>query len=271
MEEKSKFSSDREPRVISGLIVAILLIVIYVIFVVVMVAREYYYSDNISIEKLTQPLIISAATLFASALAVYSVVQNIKNQNSIYKDELERKLFAARASFPLALREIEDVCVSTISQLLGDTEIDENRSLIISDNAQETIKMLIEHSNGKVREDLSNFLMYYQIAISQFSRYKIQSINNKDLDHLYNKDTVDSIICWISLRAIAETYLQYGRRTSPSYDNEKACDLFRERFHSHKDYGRYQSISVGEFNQIFQEAVNNRYPGFLNPSYFARP
>lgn len=249
-----------------GLILGIIISIGIALAVIVLVTHTH--STNIFVDKFVPPLIVSAATLGAALSAIHSVKKNIENQNRLYQDSQKRKLSAARASLPIALREIERICASVIVQMSDIEKIDDNKPILISDISHNTIKLVIEHEDEKTREHLINLLKYYQIAISRFSNYKIDSRANPNLDHLRRQETAESIIYWASLRAIASAHLDYARGTSREFDNKKACEMFRKYFSEYKEIGRYRKIDIEEFNQIFSKARCEDYPGFLDPNFF---
>lgn len=219
-------------------------------------------------EKLIAPLIVFSATLIAALLAVHSVGQNIENQNKLHQDSQNRKRTAALASLPLALREIEDICISVLAQLVDEKKIDYNKSIFITNTAHETIKQVIEYSDKEKQEELGNFLMFYQIAISMFSNYRAALKLYPDADHLRNHNTVNTIIHWISLRSIAGTHLDYARRISHKFSKEKARMEFVNYIRLYRKEGRYKNITDELYEKIFHDASEKEFPGFLDPDFF---
>ena len=262
MEEEQNAPSAFTRGLILGIIISLVIAAVIILLIV------HGYSANIFFTQLVSPLIVSAATLGAALSAIYSVKKNIENQNRLHQDSQERKLSAARASLPIALREIERICVSVIIQLSDHSKIDDNEPILISDTSHNTINLVIEHENEKAKKQLINLLMYYQIAISRFNNYKIESSANPDMDYLHDKETIESIIYWASLRAIAAAHLVYARGISQEFDNTEACKIFKKYFYSYKYQGRYKEVDVKDFDKIFSEAINGDYPGFLNPNFF---
>lgn len=264
MEEKQAIPSAFTRGLILGIIISLGIAIAIIVLV------THTYSTNIFFDKFIPPLIVSAATLIAALSAINSVKQNIENQNRLHRDSQKRKLSAARAALPLALREIDRICISVIEQLSDYSEINDEKPVLISNASQETIKLVIEHADEKMRKQLSNLLMYYQMAISSFNNYKIASSENPNLDHLYNEETIQSVIYWASLRAVNAAHLDYARGISQEFSVHKANQIFIQDFFAYKDLGRYKEINIAEFNEIFNEAVDGYYPGFLNPNFFGR-
>lgn len=250
---------------ISGIILGVMSCLIAVLFVAWVSCA---HPDSLFFNKFLSPVITSIATLLAATGAIIGVIKSINNQNKLHQNNHDRKLSAARAALPLALREIEETCISALKQLTNDGAHLINKPILISKIAHETIKLVVEHSDGKVHKDLSDFLMYYQIVISRFNQYKIESDINPYLNHLNNEYTTKSIIYWESFRSIAEVHLDWARNSSKKFNNEKACRIFKKRFPTYKNQGRYMDITDAEFKSIFGEAINCCYPGFLKPNYF---
>ena len=262
MEEEKYIPSAFTRGLILGIIISIGIAVAIIMLVL------HTYSTDIFFAKLISPLIVSAATLGAALSAIYSVKKNIENQNRLHQDIQERKLFAARASLPIALREIERICASAIVQLCDSSKIDNNKPMLINDTSHNTIKLVIEHESEKTRKHLANLLMYFQIAISRFNNYKIYSRANPGMDHLHNEEITESIIHWASLRAIASAHLNYARGISQEFDNDEARKIYEEDFPGYKEQGRYKEIDIRDFNKIFGAAMEEDYPGFLDPNFF---
>lgn len=261
MEEEKSIPSPTIRGVILGVVIS---------SIVAALTIAYLDSDIMYYKLLVPPLIVSAATLFAATMAINRVDKNIRNQNRLHKDSQIRKLIAARALLSLALREIEVICISALRQLTDEEKIDEKRSIIISSAAQETIKLVIEHSDNEDQKILSDFLMYYQIAISQFNNYITVSSSDKNVDHFTQKKTIKAIVCWISLRAIAWSYLYYVHGKSDAYDIKYAYERFKKIYSNLDRMGRYKGIKKRELERIFDEELKNKHPGFLDPDFLTK-
>lgn len=250
-----------------ALILGLMLGIILCLAVVTLVIWIYCtYVDSPFWDKFLSPLVTSATTLIAAAGAIFGVIRSINNQNKLYQDSQSRKLSAARSFLPLALVEIEEICISALTQLLDETKINKDTTVLISENTKDTIKLVIEYSHGQIKSDFIEFLSYYQMAISKFHRYRVES-KDPELDHLHHKNTIDSIIHWAILRAISTSYLKYARNISQELDKNRVHTIFKEEIQTYREEGRYKNIDTKDFNEIFNQALNASYPSPLYP-YF---
>ena len=254
---------DKKQNFWLALILGIITGIIFSLVVAVFVTWIYCeHVDSLFLDKFFSQLITSVATLIAAAGAMFGVIRSINNQNKLYQDSQNRKLSTARAFLPLALVEMDEICISALSQLVDENENEEDISILISETTKETIKLVMEHSHEKIKCDLGDFLSHYQIGISKFERYKIECRDPR-LDHLNHKNTKDAIIHWVLLRAISSSYLDYARNTSQEFCKEKARKNFKEILCDCREIGRYKNVSSEEFNRIFNKALTVECPSLL--------
>lgn len=120
------------------------------------------------IDKTFAPVFTSAFILIGAIFALGGVLWNIKNQNDLEEMRIERKLIAARASLPVALSELVNICKHHVIQITSQRKYSTREAIIMSEYAQETIKEVIENSDGIIVKKLSNLLACYQIAKSEY-------------------------------------------------------------------------------------------------------
>lgn len=254
---------DKKQHFWLALILGIITGIIFSLVVAMFVTWIYHKNfDSLFLDKFLSQLITSVATLIAAAGAIFGVIRSINNQNKLYQDSQSRKLSTARAFLPLALVEMDEICISALSQLTDENKNEEDISILISETTKETIRLVMEHAQGKIKYDLGDFLSHYQMAISKFERYKIECRDPK-LDYLNHKNTKDAIIHWVLLRAISSGYLDYARNTSQEFNKEKARKNFKKVLRDCKEIGRYKNVSAEEFNKIFNEALIVECPSLL--------
>lgn len=251
-----------------GLMIGIILSLIFAaIFVTLLTSSD---PQSTFPESLAAPLIVSAATIIAALTAVYSVNKNIKHQKLLHKNIKDRKRHAARTSLPLALAEIEEICISTLRQLVDTSEIINDSSTILSESSYQTFKQYIEHSEEtEVGKYFCDFLIYYQVVLSRFSDYQIEREMSPELNHLMHEKTTDTIIYWEAFRSISETLLDHARNPSKGFDHGKVRKIFEDRFLLYRGAGRYADITDSHFNIIFSRVMFGNSFKFLKPSYFS--
>ena len=138
--------------------------------VLILIFREVLFGENHDafLNKMFGPVFTSIITLIGVIIALGGVYWNIKIQRSLEDERVERGLKAARASLPVALSELVNICKSHVLQIKSQRKYNAREAMNISEYAQETIKEVIKNSDGIIIKKLSNLLACYQIAKSKY-------------------------------------------------------------------------------------------------------
>ena len=241
---------------------------------------EYYREEIFSrhtqdfIDNMGPALLAAIATVISAILATSGVAFNIKNQNRIEYQRTERRLRAGRSALPMVLSELGNICKLHLLQIKHRGRYDTSESMTISETSQETIRTIIENSDDIIQQELSKFLAYYQIAVSRFNSFIVNSPETEEGDDtdLYE---VDLVVSWASLRALVACYFDYGRGAEFELDFEKALIAFKSELlqYSHSLEDRPGILIQLPIYDALERYINRDSVegcGFLDPNYFKK-
>lgn len=225
------------------------------------------------VNRYLPPLLTAAATLTSASLAIAGVRWNIQNQNELSQIARDRKLAAARASLPLALSELVEVCDRHIAHHSNNTDRVAPGSESLSETAQATFKAVIENATDKTQESLSFLLLAYQVMLSRY--YSRQSeakdaIHTEDGSKLARYKHASSIVHWASLKALASVQFSYARTRNEAADEDRARKIFEFEVKGCRTYEGWVLSNDEIYRKYFEMAIEDPHSGFFKPNYFER-
>jgi hypothetical protein len=169
-------------------------------------------------------------TLAAAALALFGVARQIQSNFNIMEKTRLAKLDAAKASLPIVLSNITELCENRYYSIaFGNRNAAEGMKWEVTDFELSTLKECIEHSEGFEKELMQQIIRVYQVLVSRWADIQFESIfNAADIPegnhHLLDRLTqISAISNWVALRAIAFSLFNFSRgaNSSPDYEHMK--------------------------------------------------
>lgn len=240
-----------------------------------LVFNELVFGENHDrfISKMFPSIFTAIFTSIGLIIALFGVYCNTKIQHNIENKRVERKLRAARASLPLALNEISNICKLHLLQIAHRGKYDTKDSMEISGETKETIRLVIEHSNDNIQHELSRLLAYYQFSVSCFNLFISDPPETGDdlgIDH----EEIHLVLLWASLSAITTCLFDYGRGAKFELTDEKTLNAFQIQLmkYLHKYAYENKAYMAGKYNYIvlsrYIECEDTSGCGFLDPDFY---
>jgi hypothetical protein len=168
----------------------------------------------------------STVALVASTLAVGGVLFNVHSQERHRREERLASLRAAKATLPLALSELHQVCTNRIIQEFLKPSFSEK--LDISPEIIGIFKECIEYDAGTAGTRLREIINLYQVLSARSEELRAEPINtnctnfpryDKDFSGSVGKDArmlqLKHVIDWLQLRILNDKLFKYARGHFP--------------------------------------------------------
>lgn len=212
--------------------------------------------------------IIGAAASLASGFIVIIVAyKTIESHKAIANRADELRKANAISDIPLAMQDLINVCSGCEVIIKGYNQFIHDRMPPLNDLSLAAIHLIIEHTQGKCRDELRKILFYYECIKIQFLRCANERSNMAksqpdNIETEYSSEQQKLIKMVISLRSIAEAYGDFAKNERNDFCIKIAQDKY-------KDYTK-------EFNKFpFKKDIDFDYDydnddidtGFLNPRY----
>ncbi|MBI1218905.1 MAG: hypothetical protein GC186_10185 [Rhodobacteraceae bacterium] len=176
----------------------------------------------------------TATTLMVGALALMGTIHTIENQNNIYQQNRLRDLAAARATMPLALRELSlaaKVGIRTASRPSDASRppYEEIRSdLNVSEDTIETLQKCIRFADDLTSQWLAIIISHYQIYLSRMDSFNPgpPMVDGNGLRNLTNGQ-IEAIVDWATLHALVDHLFPFARGANSNAD--RCLDVGRIR------------------------------------------
>jgi hypothetical protein len=180
------------------------------------------WPDDVLDDGMKQTIVMFSAAIAASGLALWGIQHQITiARNDLAKERL-RKLLAARATLPIVLSEIHNICKERIKQITNPLPASRIGPWPISQPHIDTLKACIELSNGSVRENLEDICRVYQAACARWVDLE-RNILTKYLDfgeatEYDQHEATLAIIDWQVMSEIAGVIFPFSRGKSENVD-----------------------------------------------------
>jgi len=172
-------------------------------------------------------------SILAASFAMAGVLATIENTRRIAEDARNRKLAASRASLPLALSELIDVCEARTKFTL--TYDISNRPPSLSGNSIQILRECIEFSDLNIQDAISEVILVYQILISRDMSCHIEAgsgaipINHPEIGEGIKFIRLSAVVDWQALICLSMALFGYARGTSVTVDRDSVGACLIER------------------------------------------
>jgi hypothetical protein len=204
-------------------------------------------------------------TLFAAFIALHGVTASLDHQKQIEMDRVEKKLHAAKATLPLVLSALYEICSNRIQAIVKGKAENHSEPFSLDQNGIQIVERCIEHSDGEAREAMKEVLQIYQILVARYQRLETP-------DPLFLKDggsgsfhRIRSMIDWVCLQALVESIFDYGRDRSSSVDRSSvhARAMATLSFLSDEDGWLYDNDPF--YREECQRFIDGQFRSFSDP------
>lgn len=222
------------------------------------------------------PLFTIFGTLLAAVLALNGALANIDNQNRLQAKNRNDKLVAARATLPLALSELVEICDNRVAFELDRVAARRDRDWTLSEVSQRTIKECIEFCDDGPRDVLVEIALIYQILVSrdgliyqETPSVRSNKITDLNLETWDKMNRLDSVSDWLTLECVSAELFDFARkgRSFKERRNVFGCVMFKLR---HLDLEGFSIEGDPEIRHILDRFEKREGFGFVSPTWVNR-
>lgn len=158
------------------------------------------------------------ATIFAAWIALLGISKQIQSNIEAFEDDRLRRLDAARATLPIVLSTVSDICEDRYRAIIhGKTNSGGFSQWEISNLEVETLKECIQHSEGEAKKFLQEILRIYQVLISRWRASAAipiagtPKLEEGDPKMLSYYEACYGVLNWCLLKSICDSLFGFSR------------------------------------------------------------
>lgn len=207
------------------------------------------------------------ATFFAAFVALFGAWAAIDETQAVEIRNLDRKLSAAKASLPLFLSQLYEVCDNRVSLLTSGEGGVKNNPWDIDSSAIAIFKECIEYSDGMAKDTLTEILLAYQICLARYSKLDLTDNILFETDRLLKYPRIQAIFDWMTLRSLVEIMFEFGRSDAAVIDRAVVADRAIFSLHFLTTPDGFTLDNDSDFEIRIKAAKSNKDFSFSQPHW----
>ena len=238
------------------------------------ITKNYIKYDS----SIIAALIASSVAISTAFVVAYGFFKDISYRYKFDQYSSKKHHNATKAALSTALMDLIDICERCAIRIYHkNTAVDMNE-LSLSDSSKSAIFLAIQEAEEGIADDIRKLPIYHQIAISSL-KYLHANCTSPNSDN-YEEHHLDSwrnyeVAIWISLSAIAQSYIPYSMGNKLHFDLENAREIYKEKFseiqfESDEDLDRIHYRDMESASEKLREYKNDENFGFLDPEYIEK-
>jgi hypothetical protein len=213
-------------------------------------------------------------TLFAAAIALFGISNQIGSSERLVESARLAKLDAARSSLPIVLSNIVQMCDNRCRQLVAGKKQPLAGFWSISDFELQTLKECIEFADGYEKSLMQQIIRIYQVLIARWDQAWIEDLFAADVLEKGDPRTLDrrmqysAIVDWLTIRELANALFpsSRGAQIVPKLSEikDRVLNSLEHVATEEEQNAGWLLINHKNYSDFIAERRENRYVAFLD-------